>query len=156
MSPGADQKNNHSRRDRPVIAIDGNESVEGRALFTLSALYWCREWLPHVETRLIDVSDENVTLAADVVRADVGADIRVRQSSSLQSPLAGVDLYAAVAFRSAGHLRLAEAAHAGIPVMLALQFPSPEYLGGCILRQRAAFNPRIFAEELHAIVKPWL
>jgi hypothetical protein len=142
--------------DRPVIAIDGTESVHGRALFTLSALYWCVDWLSDVEVRLIDALDDDVILAASILRAEIGADLRIQPSPRELSTLAGADIYVAAAFRSAEHLRLAEAARWRIPVMLALQFPDPEYLGGSVLRQRAAFDPRVFAEHLYTIVRPWL
>jgi hypothetical protein len=144
------------RRARPVIALDGSESIEGRALFAISALYWCAEWLHHVEVRLIDVSAESVVLATDVLRWDLGVTVGMRRQSAIESALSGVDLYAAAAFRSTRHLRLSEAAHAGIPTMVALQFPEPEQFGAFVPRQRAAFDPRAFAAEMGAIVKPWL
>ncbi|HTC33305.1 MAG TPA: hypothetical protein VK724_08035 [Bryobacteraceae bacterium] len=144
------------RSGRPVIVLDGTESVYGRALFAISALYWCAEWLANVEFRLIDVSDEDVLLAVAVLRADMGADLEVRPSSKDFSPLGDADLYVAAAFRSAQHLRLSEAAYGKIPVLLAMQFPDAEYINGSVLRQRAAFEPKLFAEELYAIVKPWL
>ena len=140
----------------PVIALDGAESVEGRALFTISALYWCAPWLSRVEVRLIDVVNEDVALAASVFEADTGNKLEVYQPFGRQSPLRGSDLYAAAAFRSASHLRLAEAQLAKIPVVVALQFPEPLFLNSSIFMQKAAFDPRIFAERLYTTVESWI
>jgi hypothetical protein len=153
---GAQRSDQERHRNRPVIALDGTESVHGRALFAVSALYWCVDWLPEVEVRLIDALDDDVILAASILRAETGADLRIQPSFSKFSTLAGADIYVAAAFRSGDHLRLAEARHWRIPVMLALQFPDPEYLSGSVLRQRAAFDPKVFAEHLYTIVGPWL
>jgi hypothetical protein len=149
----------HSRagENSPVIAVDGSESLSGRALFAISALSWCLEWLPRVHLRITDLTDENVALALDVFQFEHGINIDIRHANDRASPLLGADLYAAVAFRSGRHLRLAEARNAGIPTMLAIQFPQPEWFSASVLlRQPAAFDPRCFAADLGAIVKPWL
>jgi hypothetical protein len=141
----------------PVLVIDGAESMEGRALFVISALAGCLDWLPSVTVRFADVIDENVVTALDVFRHDHGIQFDVRHPADRTSPLRGADLYAAVAFRSAGHLRLGEAQSARIPTLLAIQFPEPEWVSpSVLLRRAAAFDPRRFAADLGAIVTPWL
>jgi hypothetical protein len=139
----------------PVLALDGAESVQGRALFAISALYWCAPWLSRVEVRLIDVVNEDVALAAAVFEADTGNQLTVYRPSR-RSPLEGSDLYAAAAFRSASHLRLAEAQFAKIPAVVALQFPEPRFLNGSIFMQKAAFDPKIFADRLYTTVESWI
>ena len=145
------------RGDRPVIVFDGSESIEGRALLTISALYSCAEWLPNVQIRFSDVTSEDVALAAQALRWDIGVSVSLIRPFTIRSPLFGADLYAAIAFRSVQHLRLSEAAAAGIPALVAVQFPAvEEFRPGLLLRQRAAFDPRAFAEDLQMVIKPWL
>lgn len=149
--------NGRPHQGRPVIAIDGTESIEGRALFTISALYWCLDLLPRVDLRLIDVADENVALALELLRSQHGVEAEVCPVHEHSSPLAGASLYAAVAFRSADHLRIAEARDARLPTLLAIQFPDAEWLlPSVVLRQRSAFDPRCFADDLRSVVMPWL
>jgi hypothetical protein len=145
------------RGSRPVIVLDGTESVEGRALLTISALYMCADWLDRIYVRLSDVTDENVALAAEAMWWDCGISVTLLRPSRFRSPLLGADLYGGIAFRSVRHLRLLEAAVAGIPALVAVQFPAEEeFRPGLLLRQRAAFDPREFAAELYTIVKPWI
>ena len=137
--------------------MDGAESTEGRALFVVSALSSCTAWLPRVRVRFADVANENVVLALDVFSRQHGIQFDIRHAADRSSPLKGADVYAAVAFRSVTHLRLAEARTARIPTMLAIQFPQPESISPAILlRQPAAFDPARFAADLGAIVEPWL
>ena len=105
---------------------------------------------------MIDVSNDDVLLAAAVLRAEIGVDLLLRGQSVSWSPLGDADLYAAAAFRSASHLRLSEAAYMRVPTFLAIQFPDAEFINGCVLRQPAAFDPKRFAEHLYDVVKPWL
>ena len=147
----------HVCSDRPLIVFDGSESIEGRALLIISALYWCAEWLPRVQVRFCDVTSENVGIAAQQLRWDTGISVSLIQPLETRSPLYGADLYAAIAFRSVQHLRLPEAASAGVPAFVAVQFPSTEeFTPSLLLRQRAAFDPRVFAEDLQMVVGPWL
>jgi len=144
-------------RSRPVIALDGSESLQGRALFVLSALTWCLDWLPAVDLRLVDITNEDVSLAAKVFSWEHGINLALSSPTDVESSMTGVDLYAAVAFRSAYHLRIQEAASSGIPVLLAMQFPETAWLTAAILGRRpSAFDPRLFAADLGAIVKRWL
>jgi hypothetical protein len=141
----------------PVVVIDGAESTEGRALFAVSALSLCTEWLPRVKIRFADVADENVVTALDVFTYQHRIHFDIRHASDRSSPLKGADVYAAVAFRSVAHLRLAEARSSRIPTMLAIRFPQPEWISpATLLRRPAAFDPARFAADLGAIVKPWL
>lgn len=150
-SPGA---------DRPVIVVDGTESVAGRALFTISALYWCRAWLPGVDLRLIDVANPNVLLAAEAFSWEHGISFDIRHADPARDgecPLDGADLYAAVVFRSARHLRLEQARMRAIPMLLAIQFPEPEWFAAStLLRSEAAFDPRVFACDLECVIRPWV
>jgi hypothetical protein len=91
------------RGDCPVIVLDGSESSDGRALLTISALYWCAEWLPDVEVRFSDVSNEDVALAAQALRWDIGVSVSLMRPSMIRSPLLGVDLYRGDA-RTAGRV----------------------------------------------------
>jgi hypothetical protein len=136
--------------------LDGAESEAGRALFAISALYWCARWLSRFEVRLIDVVNEDVALAAAVFEADTGNKLTVYRPSLRRSPLEKSDLYVAAAFRSASHLRLEEAQLANIPVIVAIQFPESGFLNSSIFMQKAAFDPKIFAERLYTTVESWI
>lgn len=143
--------------ERPLIALDGTESTEGRSLFVISALYWCLDWLPAVDLRMIDVKNEDVSAAVQVLRWEHGVDVQVVDMPKSESPLLHADLYAAAAFRSADHVRVAEAEEAGIPLLLTLQYPDAAWLSSSVLcRREAAFDPRLFARELKTAVMPWL
>lgn len=145
------------RRNRPLIVLDGTESMEGRAFYLISALHWCLDWLPAVDLRMIDVSNEDVDLAVHALHWEHGIDIEIVDVSRSASPFLDADLYAAAAFRSADHLRLADAAKAGIPVLLTLQYPDKEWLSAAALsRREAAFDPHVFAHELKLSVRSWL
>lgn len=146
----------NSRPPRPVIALDGTESQQGRALFLMSALHWCADWLPAVSVHLLDATDEDVLLAADALRWEHGVELHVSDGES-QTVMEDVDLYAAAAFQSVDHLRLEEARRAGVPVFLTVQYPDGNALTAPVLyRHAAAFDPKRFAQELGAIVRPWL
>src|ERR1051325_10431989 len=139
MSPNLDRPR-QLRGDRPVIVLDGSEGVEGRALLTISALYWCEDWISRVDVRFSDVKDENVVLAANGLRWDCGISVTILDTSMMRSPLFGADLYGGIAFRSVDHMRLKEASAEGIPALVAVQFPSEKDIGpSLVLRQRAAF-----------------
>ncbi len=147
--------------DQPLIVFDGTESVNGRAFLAISALHWCVDWLPRARVRLIDVTDENVALAARAFHWDTGIalDLWKPPPSPEQAgaSLAGASLYAGIAFRSAGHMRIDAARGQGIPVLLAVQFPDESWFSAStLLREDAAFDPRIFAAHLSAIITPWL
>jgi hypothetical protein len=145
------------RSERPLIALDGTESENGRGLFTLSALSYCTDWLPLVRLRMADVANENVVTAIDVFRFEHGIDIDVRHPADRSSPLQDADLYGGVGYRSAAHMRISEAHRSGIPVLLAMQFPEPEWVSPVtVLRHDAAFDPAQFGSLLGAIVKPWI
>ncbi|WP_029008783.1 hypothetical protein [Azospirillum halopraeferens] len=144
---------------RPIVAFDGTESVTGRAMLTVSALHRCTDWLPLVRPRFIDVTDENVVLACQALRWELGVEIEVLPPSGMRAhpPLRGAHLYAGIAFRSAGHMRLVEAAALSVPVILAIQFPEEAWCSrSVILHEDAAFDPGIFATHLHDALRQWL
>jgi hypothetical protein len=131
--------------------------MEGRAFYLVSVLHWCLDWLPAVDLQMIDVSNEDVLIAVHALRWEHGIDIEIVDTSRSVSALAHADLYAAAAFRSADHLRLAEAEKAGVPVLLTLQYPDEAWLSAAVLcRREAAFNPREYARELESAAKAWL
>ncbi len=141
----------------PVITLDGTESTEGRATLLVSALTCCLEWLPETTVRFADVANENVVTAIDSFRFTYDIDVDIRHPDDRHSPLAGADLYVAITFRSTAHLRIAEARRLNIPVLLAVQYPEPEWtVPSVLLRREAAFDPCKFALALGAVVKPWL
>lgn len=150
-------------KDQPLLVFDGTESANGRALFTLSALHWCADWLPRTRVLFIDVTDENVTIAAKALHWDMGIYLELRPEPASHDgadgggPLADASLYAGVAFRSAGHMRIAAARTRGVPVLLAVQFPDDGWLSAStLLRDDAAHDPKAFAAHLGTVVAPWL
>lgn len=141
---------------RPVIAIDGTESVNGRALLTLSALYWCEDWLSDIRLRIIDVADDNVLLACRALEWDLGTTVEIRNAGTPAS-LEGVNLYAGIGFRSADHMQLDEAEILALPTLIALQFPDNRWCRPSILlREDEAFDPSKFADHLRKMVQTWL
>ncbi|NYZ17765.1 hypothetical protein HL658_34915 [Azospirillum sp. RWY-5-1] len=138
---------------RPVIlALDGTEGMEGRALFTLSALTFAGGWSAGVAIRMIDVTDDNVLLAAEALAWDEGIAVEIRRPGDEEergSPLEGAGLYAGAAFRHARHMRLEEARRRGIPVLAAIQYPDPaDALPPPPGEPDAAFDPRRFAAAI--------
>lgn len=141
---------------RPILAIDGTESINGRALLTLSALYWCEGWLSDIHLRVIDVADDNVLLACRALEWDLGTTVEIRNTGTPAS-LAGADLYAGIGFCSADHMRLAEAEMLALPTLVALQFPDNRWcLPSILLREEEAFDPSKFADHLRKMVQTWL
>lgn len=137
--------------------MDGAESLEGRALTALGAFYHCGGWLLQLDLNLIDVTNEDVAIAVQALRWERGVEVKTHPPSGSGSVLERGELYAAIAFRGCGHLRLAQAAAWGIPTMLAVQFPRPEWRNAStVLRQSAAFDPRVFAADLYEVIRPWL
>lgn len=129
-----------------ILTLDGTESVGGRALTLVSALYWCADSLRNAQVRFIDVKDRNVGLAIDALRWDTGLAVSAQPDGE---GLAESSLYAGIAFRSAPHMRLAEAKHHGVKVLLAIQFPDMAWLSAPVLTlSEAAFDPRKYAEHL--------
>lgn len=144
-------------RRAPILVIDGSETIEGRAMAVLSALHHCRDWIGNVQLKMIDLTDEDVTLACDVLRWEDGLEIETHPPLRSSEVLENADLYVAIAFRTCQHLRLEQASQCGIPALLAVQFPDPAWTTpSTVLRHRAAFDPREFATVLRQVVGPWL
>lgn len=148
-------------KNRPLIVFDGTESECGRALLSISALYWCLDWLARVQVRFINVSSENVLIAAQTFHWDTGTKLELSGASPsaepLDDPLAGAALYAGIVFRSADHMRIDIARQRQVPVLLAVQFPDEQWFSpSTLLREDAAFNPKIFSAHLGVVVAPWL
>lgn len=134
---------------RAVLALDGTEGMEGRALFALSALAFAQDWSASVSIRLIDVADDSVLLAAEALSWDEGIAIETwcaGDGTDRGSPLDGAVLYAGAAFRNARHMRLDEARRRGIPTVVAIQYPDPgEDIPLPPTEPDAAFDTRRFA-----------
>lgn len=145
-----------SDQRRPILILDGAESVQGRALHLVSALQFCLDWLPRVDARMIDVTSDDVELALTVFQWEHGINISISGPKE-GTPLVGADLYAAACFRSGSHLRLDEAHRFGVPAFVAIQYPDTEWCcASVLLRRPAAFDPCVFAAELGSIIRPWL
>lgn len=131
-----------------ALVVDGTESVTGRGLLLLSALYGCTDRLAGLTIRVCDVARPDVILAWQVFHAETGLRIDLRRQSA-ERVLAGAVLYAAIAAGDAGHLRLREAAQAGVPTLVAVQFPDAARPPDPAHRiDAAAFDTRRFAAEL--------
>lgn len=143
-----------------VIVLDGAETLDGRALYLISALYFCHEWSKLVSFRLINVTDDNVSLAAEALSWDEGVAIDVWKQGDEKrrgSPFADADLYVAVSFRSMVHMELEEAGRYQVPTVLAIQYPDLALLSPVVLLARkAAFDPRLLAAMIGRVVRPWL
>ncbi|MGQ9367399.1 tetratricopeptide repeat protein [Azospirillum sp. ST 5-10] len=130
----------------PIIALDGAESSFGRAFLVVSALYWCAEALADCRLRFLDVRQRDVGLALDALRWDTGLDVTAQPDGE---GLQGAALYAGIAFRSAAHLRLDAAERLGVPTLVAIQFPDPEWVSPAVLSLGdAAFDPEAFGARL--------
>lgn len=135
----------------PALAIDGTESDVGRALLALSALYWCRDWLAGFRIRVCNLAREDVILACQALHFDtkLRLELRPRGHGDGRAALEGASFYAAIACRTADHLFLDEARDLGIPTLIAIQFPNPQWASPAMLRHHdIAFEPRRFASAL--------
>lgn len=134
---------------KPLLALDGQETEFGRALFCISSLYWA-DWAHTVRIRFLDVRNPDVSIALDALRWDLGFEIEI---SSHADGLEEAALYAGICFRSAAHMRFAHARRWGVPVVLALQYPDREWISASsLLHQEFAFDPKRFADHLSHIV----
>ncbi|BBK29530.1 hypothetical protein EDC65_2426 [Stella humosa] len=144
-----------------MLLLDGTESAAGRGLLVLSALYWCTNWLPRVRIRVCDVAREDVALAWNAFHFDTRLKVDMRVAATAADParplFAGAALYGAIASGGARHLRLAEAAQAGVPALVAIQFPEGDWSTAEAVRlENAAFDARRFADELRSALAPVL
>lgn len=136
-----------------ILALDGSESIHGRGFLVVSSLYWCVEALEGIDVRILDVTSRDVQLALDVFQWDTGVRLTVQPDAE---GLEDAALYGGIAFRSAAHLRLSEAARHDVPTLVAIQFPAPEWMSAPILALgNAAFDPKLFGERLRDAVRSW-
>lgn len=141
----------------PLLVIDGTESIVGRAMLGLSALHVAGAWLDRVQVRFIDIADEDLLLGLNALEWDRGITIERRFTGGSADDLAGARLYAAIAFRSANHLRLGQAQAAGIETLVALQFPDVDWSGSpSICNGAIAFDAVAFADKLGQTMAKWL
>jgi hypothetical protein len=108
-------------RGSRIVCLDGTEGLDGRALMLLSVCHLAARRLRSWSLRIIDVDDPDVELAAEALAFDTGLDVHVLGSTAAEDPLRGASLYVALTHRGIAHLRLEEAARAGIPVLAAAQ-----------------------------------
>lgn len=134
---------------RPLLLLDGVESATGRALMTISALYWSLDWLDGATPHLVGVIDPDVVLAAQAFVRDTGA--RLSWSADTLDLFKDARLYAGIAFRSGAHMQLDAARRRRVPVVLAVQYPDENWLtASTVIHQPLAFDPRRFAQHLGA------
>lgn len=141
------------------IILDGVESGAGRATFLISSLYFCADWITKAELIMINASDESVVIASQSLYWDVGIKIDLREAENgiNEQILTGASLYAGVAFRSAEHMCIAEARSHGVPTLVAIQFPDPDWFSAStMLREDVAFDTRALSCHLKSIILPWL
>lgn len=135
--------------DAPVLAFDGTESDCGRALLTISALTFARDWIAPFRVVFLGVVHPDVRIALQVLAYDTGIAAETPEGGGLPP---GALLYGAIASGAADHVRLAEAAAAGVSVVLAIQFPQPRWATPSVLAHAdAAFDPRRFARHVGAV-----
>jgi hypothetical protein len=133
-----------------LLVFDGTESISGRALLTISSLYWA-PWAHSVRIRFIDVNSPDVLLALQALRWDLGLDVEVFDAPD---GLMDATLYAGICFRSANQMRLGEARKRSIPIVLALQYPEAEWLSASVLiHEESAFDPKGFADHVGAVIR---
>lgn len=136
-----------------IIAFDGTETAQGRALSLISALYWCADALRDVEVRFIDVQSPDVELALHVLYFETGIRAYTQPHGD---NFRTFSLYAGIAFQSAAHMRLDEAKQHGTPLFVAIQFPEPEWMNATTLStSKAAFDPQCFGGHVERIIRGW-
>ena len=136
-----------------ILALDGSESFHGRGFLVVSSLYWCVETLEGIDVRILDVRSRDVRLALDVFQWDTGVTVTVQSDAE---GLGEAALYGGIAFRSAAHMRLPEAASHDVPTLVAIQFPDPEWMSAPVLALgNAAFDPKLFGGLLGDAVRSW-
>lgn len=131
-----------------IILLDGREGRDGRALLLISALYHCAAELQGLELWVVDAAEPGVLVALDLMRWDLGLNVRPFDADA-ESRLASARLYASISFGAGSWPTLARVEAAGIPTLLARQFPPAGALDAAGLPLiRAAHDPKAFARNL--------
>lgn len=134
------------------VVLDGSENVEGRALLLISALHHAKDALVGLPIRFVNTTDLAVAAAIELLEWDLGLDVgtvKLERGAEAAQALAGARLYAAIGFRDTRHLLDEEARSAGVPTLIALQFPDMRYLDprGTVMLA-AAHDPAIYGRWL--------
>ena len=134
------------------LVLEGTEGIDGRALMLISALHLRAERFADVEIVVLG-RDPVVLAAAALLRAETG--LRITSEPDLAEALQGARLFAAVAFRDTAHLPFDFLRFAGVPALVAIQFPDLSRDGPAGLAlQRAAHDPALLAEAIAARIWP--
>jgi hypothetical protein len=135
-----------------VLVVNGAEDVQGRALFIISALYHCIDFLKPYLVRFVGVRSGAVEIAAEVLGYDTGLNVEISGDSPGSNPqkvFRNAVLYAAVVFDDVSDLGLKQATAAGVPNLIAMQFPKlSDFTAERISRLASAHDPVIFAQSL--------
>jgi len=128
----------------------GAEDSEGRALLLISALHHAADSLAGCEIRFTGVREPAVGAALAALRWDTGLDAQPVPEGEEAAVLSGAGLFAAVLFRGDARV-MASIEAAGVPSMIAVQFPDPARHGPPVLAlQRAAHDPALLARHILA------
>jgi hypothetical protein len=133
----------------PMIAIDGREGDEGRALLAVSALYHCADTLLDCPILFVDVESAAVEIAVEVLRWDTGLQVTTSPPQARVS-MERMRLLAAIVRQGLPWPRLQAVRHAGLATLIAVQFPPPFPDGETLGLLPAAHDPCRFAERLAA------
>lgn len=136
-------------RQRRRLVLDGTEGIEGRALFLVSALHHAARRLIGWELMFVRADDPYVRTAIEALRWDTMLDATVVSDDQIAGALSRAELYAAVCFRGTEHLPLNDIAAAGVPTLLAIQFPDTgRHDATALALQRAAHDPAVLGSAL--------
>ncbi|MBR0681569.1 hypothetical protein GXW74_13820 [Roseomonas eburnea] len=131
----------------PRLVVDGEDSDRGRGLLLLSALHLAAPHMRGTCVEVMNAEEPPMRAAIESLRWETGLNVR----ATLRAPedvLPGAALFVAIAVAGADHLPLAQAAAAGVPVLVPLQFPSDDAPPGTLLLARAAHDPGFLAERM--------
>lgn len=136
-----------------IIILDGREGRDGRALLLISALHHCADELRGLELWVADAAEPGVLVALDLLRWDLGLNVKLFDEDA-EARLASARLYASISFGAGPWHTLARFEAAGIPTLLARQFPPPgAFAAEDLSMVRAAHDPELYARCLVSRIK---
>jgi tetratricopeptide (TPR) repeat protein len=138
-----------------ILVADGTEDDDGRALFLISALHHAAQALGRTRVRFMNVSNDAVRAAIEVLAWDCGIEVEVLDAGcpvveALQSAVG----FAAVSFRESQRLLevCAQAEGAGLRCLVALQFPGSNPSATDLILSHAAHDPAALAAHITDIL----
>jgi hypothetical protein len=138
---------NPARRSLRVV-IDAEDSGRARGLLLVSALHVAAPRLAGVVIEVLNGDDPSVGAALENLVWEAGLRVVVHPADTPPQPvLSGAALFVAVAVADARHLPLREAAAAGVPALVPVQFPSAVDARALAL-VRAAHDPAELARRI--------